>query len=223
MGAILSSLMISCTSTTVSLDYQPDLQQGVPGPKTLVVGRFTDERKENEFYLGRVKTPVGTTVENLTTRVPIKQVVRNAFSHGLSARGMLMHTNGATHMLTGEILEFYADQVVRPAAEVRLRVSLVDTRTGEVVYRRTYEAVRSGPPFVPGSGNPVPLLNDLASRVLQDVVDEAIDDPQMRRRLIPKHSAPPPPPSYSAPGYNPPPSRPSYRDSYRQGGGDDFL
>lgn len=207
IGVLASTFMVSCATTAISLDYQPGLNQGVPGPKTVVVGRFIDSRGEDEYYLGRVKTPLGTTVENISTRVPIKQVVRNAFSHGLSSRGMLSSNSGASHMLTGEILDFYCDQVVRPAAEIRIRVNLVDTTSGEVVYRRVYESSRSGGSFVPGSGSPVPVLNELASRVLQDVVDEAVDDSGMRHRLR-RPSSTPAPSSYDDRGYR--------QDSYRR-------
>lgn len=179
----LTIFLVSCGTTEVSLDYQPTLNQPMSGPRMVSVGRFTDARGEDEFYLGSVRTPIGTHLETVTTKVPVSQVVRNAFSHALSVRQMLAPQSNASYVLTGEILEFYCNQVVRPAAGARIRVSLVNAETGEIVFKRIYEAERGSGAYIPGSGSPVPQLNELASRVLQDAVDNALDDSALRSRI----------------------------------------
>lgn len=180
---VTAGLLSSCGSTaSVSLDYQP-VGKPITGPSKIAVGRFIDHRRVGAYYLGSVKTPIGTTMETITTRVPVEQVVRNAFAHGLKTRSMLTSQSGAEFVLTGEILEFSADQLVRPGAYARIRVNLVREGSGQVVFSRVYQGERVGSAYVPGSGSPVPTLQEIASRTLQDAVDKALDDPAMRARL----------------------------------------
>ncbi len=173
----------SCSSTSVSLEYQPSLGQNIPGPRKVAVGRFADLRREGGRALGAVKTPVGTPMEYITTNVPVDQVVRNAFAHGLSSRRMLVSEAGAPFMLTGEVLQLYTDQVIRPAAYATIRVNLVRTNSGRIVFSRVYRAEQEGKAYLPGSGSPVPMLRELASRALQHTVDSALDDAGFRVRL----------------------------------------
>jgi hypothetical protein len=177
----------SCSTSTVSLDYQPALGQNIPGPRKVSVGRFADMRHENEFYLGDVRTPIGTPLERIASRVPVHEVVRNAFSHGLSSRGMLAGA-GAPYVLTGEILDLHGDQVVRPAGYASIRVNVVRSSTGQIVFSRTYSGERESKIYRPGSGSPVPAIRELISRALQDAVDHALDDRALRDRLNPDSS-----------------------------------
>lgn len=178
----ITALLPSCRTTSVSLDYQPTLGQGLPGPRKIAVGRFADMRHETAYYLGEVRTPIGTPLERITSRVPVDEVVRNAFSHGLSSRGMLMGT-GAPYVMSGEILDLYGDQVVRPAGYARIRVNVVRASSGQIVFSRIYSGERVSDIYRPGSGSPVPAIRELISRALQDVVDRALDDRSMRDRL----------------------------------------
>ncbi|TLD70605.1 hypothetical protein FEM03_12885 [Phragmitibacter flavus] len=182
-AAAFAALLSSCGSTsTITLDYQPT-GQTITGPRKVAVGRFIDHRRVGSYHLGAVRTPIGTTMEELTTRVPVEQVVRNAFAHGLSSRRMLTEQNGAQFILTGEILEFAADQLVRPGAYAKVRVNLVREGSGQIIFSRVYTGERAGSAYLPGSGSPVPALQEMASRALQDTVDKALDDPSLRSRL----------------------------------------
>jgi hypothetical protein len=180
----IAMMLASCSTSTVSLDYQPRLGQNIPGPRRISVGRFADTRGENEYYLGEVRTPIGTPLERIASRVPVHEVVRNAFSHGLSSRGMLAGA-GAPYVMTGEILDLHGDQVVRPAGYAKIRVNVVRSSSGQIIYSRTYSGERESKIYRPGSGSPVPAIRELISRALQDAVDRALDDRALRDRLSP--------------------------------------
>ncbi len=173
----------ACTFSQVSLDYQPSLAQVVKGRPILAVGPFVNSRGESSHYLGVVKTPVGTPLEYIQTRTPVEEIVRNAYSHACSARGMLTSRSKAAYIVTGEVLEMSCQQLVRPYAYVRLRMNVVKASTGEMIFTRTYAGERQSAAYRPGSGSPVPVLRDLASRALQDAVDRALDDPEFRGRI----------------------------------------
>jgi hypothetical protein len=180
---VLAMLLSACTYSQISLDYQPTLAQVVKGRPVLSVGRFLDSRGEDPYFLGVVRTPIGTPLEYIRTRSPVETVVRNAFTHACNARGMLTSTSGATYAVTGEVLELSCQQLVRPYSYARLRMNVVRASTGELVFTRTYAGERQSAAYRPGSGSPVPVLRELASRALQDAVDRAMDDPEFRRRI----------------------------------------
>lgn len=176
-------LLSSCAATQVSLDYQPSAAQIIRGAPIMSVGRFANARREDSFYLGVVRTPIGTPVEFIQTRTPIEEIVHNAFSHACSARGMLTSPSKAKYVITGEVLDLYAQQLVRPYGYARIRVNVVRGSTGHIVFSRVYAGERQNPAYRPGSGSPVPGLRELVSRALQDAVDRAMDDPEMRGRI----------------------------------------
>jgi hypothetical protein len=183
LGAGMALILAACSSTPVSLDYQPGLSQGPVGPRRVAAGRFADLRNDHPYYLGTVKTPIGTPIENIMANVPVAELVRNAFAHGLSARKMLVSHTTAPYMITGEILELRCDQVVRPAAYVKIRVNVVRSGGGQVLFSRVYSGEREMGAYMPGSGSPIPVLRELMSRALQDVIDRALDDSALRSRL----------------------------------------
>lgn len=175
-------LATCATTSTISLDYQAP-GQTITGPRKVAAGRFIDHRQVDPYYIGTVRTPIGTPIEQISTRIPVEQVVRNAFAHALGARNMLSSQDRAEFIITGEILDLYTDQVVRPGAYAKIRVNLVREGSGQILFSRIYEGQRSGSAYLPGSGSPVANLRELASRALQDAVDRALDDPSMRSRI----------------------------------------
>lgn len=152
------------------------------GPSQFGVGSFVNLRKEGSYFLGTVRMPVGVPVENVETRTPVEGIVANAFAHALDARGML--SNNPNYVVTGEVLELYCQQIVNPYGYARLRVNIVKAGSGQVVFSRIYTGERQSTAYRPGSGSPVPLLRELVSRALQDAVDAALDDREMRSRVL---------------------------------------
>lgn len=180
---VLAVLLSACTISQVSLDYQPSLAQVVKGRPVFTVGRFVNSRGVDSMYLGVVRTPLGTPLEYIQSRSPIEEIVRNAFTHACSARGMLTTRSKSEYVITGEVLEFSCQQLVHPYAYARIRMNLVKASTGELIFTRAYAGERQSAAYRPGSGSPVPVLRELGSRALQDAVDRALDDPEFRGRI----------------------------------------
>lgn len=180
----IALLMASCTSSTpVSLDYQPNLIRIVNGPQVASAGRFANMRGMETYRLGTIRTPIGTPLEDVVTKIPVEEVVRNSFAYGLSARHMLAGQGSATYVITGEVLDLYCQQIVHPAAYCKIRVNVIKTGSGQVVFSRIYQAEREARAYVPFTGSPVPQLRELTSRALQDVVDHALDDAALRASM----------------------------------------
>jgi hypothetical protein len=173
--------LVQCTSSQVSLDYEPHPGQMLPGPPTFGVGPFQNGRGEASNLLGTVRTPLGTPIERVYTSVPVESMVSNAFGHALGARGMLA-TSNPRHIVSGEVMDLHCQQIVHPHGYARLRVNVTNATTGQIIFSKVYEGQRQSRAYRPGSGNPVPLLTNLTSRALQDAVDRALDDPEFRNR-----------------------------------------
>jgi hypothetical protein len=73
--------------------------------------------------------------------------------------------------------------LVHPYGYARIRVNVVESASGAVVYSKVYEGERQSNAYRPGSGSPVPILRELTSRALQEAVDRALDDANMRQIL----------------------------------------
>jgi hypothetical protein len=174
----------SCTTTSqVSLDYVPGSGRIVQGTTEFTTQPFVDRRDVGPNELGTVRTQIGTPIENLQTRIPVAQIVTNAFGHALQSRRMLSAKSAARYMITGEVLDLHCKLLVRPYGYAKLRVNVIEAGTGRIVHSGIYEGERQSTAYIPGSGTPVPMLSDLASGALQDAVDQALDDPSMRAQI----------------------------------------
>ncbi|SKA99648.1 hypothetical protein SAMN02745166_02995 [Prosthecobacter debontii] len=181
---LAATALVSCSSTSqVSLDYSPDPGRVRPGQPEFATREFRDRRDMEPTDLGTVRTQIGTPLENVQTRVPVSQVVTNAFGYGLQARGMLTAPRSSRYIVTGEVLDLYCQMLVRPYGYARVRVTVLESASGQIIHSKVYTGERSSGMYVPGSGSPVPLLRDLVSGALQDAVDRALDDSEMRGRL----------------------------------------
>lgn len=176
--------LVSCTTTSeVSLDYVPGPGHVQPGAAEFATRPFVDRRDMGPIELGTVRTQLGTPVENVQTKIPVANVVTNAFGYGLQTRGMLASRSSARFIITGEVLDLHCKQIVRPYGYAKVRVNVVEADSGRIIHTAVYEGERQSPPYIPGSGTPVPVLRDLTSGALQDAVDRALDDPAMRGRI----------------------------------------
>lgn len=183
-AALGSLLLASCATTSqISLDYASGIGHILPGPPEFATQAFTDRRGVGAYDLGTVRTQIGTPVEHVQSRVPVADMVTNAFGYALQGRGMLAQRAGSRFIVTGEVLDLQCKLLVHPYGYARLRVTVLDSGSGRVLHRGVYEGERQSGAYVPGSGSPVPLLQSLTSGALQDAVDRALDDPDMRARI----------------------------------------
>jgi len=182
-AAAVLGLSACTTSSVISLDYVPHPGRVLRGSPDFSLGVFNDKRGVPPQTLGSVRMPIGMKVDTLQTRLPISDIVRNAFGHGLEARGMLAPDSRGRYNITGEIQDLRSQLLVHPYGYARIRVNVTDTSSGRVLFSKVYQGERQSNAYRPGSGSPVPVLRDLTSRALQDAVDCALDDTDLRQRI----------------------------------------
>lgn len=184
LGAAACFSLSSCSnSSVVSLDYVPRPGRMLRGAPDFAVGQFKDKRGEQPQTLGHVRLPIGPAVDTIQTRLPVSDVVRNAFGYALESRGMLATEVKGRFILTGEIQDLRSQLLVHPYGYARIRVNVVEATSGRVIFTKVYEGERQGNAYRPGSGSPVPVLRELTSRALQEAVDRALDDTTMRQQI----------------------------------------
>ena len=182
-GFVVSLAASSCTNTsTVTLDYVP-VPGVLRGQPQFSVGAFANKRGIDSHTLGSVRLPVGVPVDTLQSSVPVETVVANSVAHALHARGMLTDGSQASYLITGDVLNLDAQLLVHPYAYVKIRMNVVEMGSGRVLFSKLYTGERQSNAYVPRSGSPVPILQELTSRALQDAVDQAVDDPALRSQL----------------------------------------
>lgn len=174
----------ACSNTSVvTLSYVPRAGRVVKGAPEFAVTAFRDLRRVPPQEIGTVRLPVGPKVDTIQTRVPVSTIVSNAFAYALEVRGMAAADKQARYRVTGDVLDLRAQLLVHPYGYARLRVNILDAASGQTVFTQIYEGERQSTAYRPGSGSPIPVLQELTSRALQDAVDKALDDPLMRQRL----------------------------------------
>lgn len=183
LSAAVLSLSACSNSSVISLDYVPQPSQMVRGAPDFSVGQFNDKRGVQAQTLGHVRMPIGPAVDTLQTRLPISDIVANAFAYALEARGMLSEASKGRFIIQGEVQDLRSQLLVHPYGYARIRVNVVEAASGAVVYSKIYEGERQSNAYRPGSGSPVPILRELTSRALQEAVDRALDDANMRQIL----------------------------------------
>jgi len=152
-----------------------------PGATEFSTQPFVDRRDMGPMELGTVRTQIGTPIEKVLTKVPVTNVVTNAFAYGLESRGMLASRSSARFIITGEVLDLRCQLLVHPYGYAKVRVNVLEADSGRIIHSAIYEGERQSAAYMPGTGTPVPMLRDLTSGALQDAVDRALDDPAMRK------------------------------------------
>ena len=175
----------ACQTYQVPITYA-DPATVIPGPRTVDLGRFIDARDERDGRgrtLGSIKNEVGIPIKKLTTRKPVAQLVHNAVGYGLKARGMLVDTGKGRYLLGGTITEFYAHQFTSQESGCRIRFQVFRRGNPKPIFTRAYRSQRNRRTAKVSYFSSVDEVADVCSAALQDVIDQALDDPDLRRIL----------------------------------------
>ena len=185
LGALLGALAVilsSCQTYQVPITYAAP-ETVIPGPAQVDLGRFTDARDGTGITLGSIKNEVGVPIKKLTTRKPVAEIVHNAVGYGLKVRGMLVDKGKGRYIIGGTISEFYAHQFASQESGCTIHFQVFRRGASKPIFAKTYRAQRNRrTPKVSYFGN-VDEVADVSSAALQDVIDQALDDPALRRVL----------------------------------------
>ena len=195
-GAIETALVVlavlllgGCTTTTVDLPYDTSVvasQPAVAATNSVKILSVSDSRKHDPYWLGAIRGGFGNPLKTLNTEVPVKDVVENAFTSALKARGLLASTGG-DYGLEVVVNQFDCNQFLRREAHVRLHVSMVVFASGQQIYAKDIRVDKvTGSMITLDAGifADVEDLRKVANQALQEAVDKVLDDPQFIKSLM---------------------------------------
>jgi uncharacterized lipoprotein YajG len=176
-------LLAACGTTATQLHYAPTVAVA-PGGGRAVVGPVTDQRGETDpNWLGAVRGGFGNPLKVLRGDQPAAAMVRQAFSDGLQARGMLASSAAGTRELRIVVRQLDVDRMARLEARVDLQVDVVDAR-GQSFYSDAVKLDRVQGSIIAldtGIFASTDALRDLLARTLSEAVDQLLDKPRFRQ------------------------------------------
>jgi len=189
IGIALAVLVLGgCSTNTVNISYDTAAVASPPAvaANSLKILSVSDGRKHGSHWLGAIRGGFGNPLKTLNTQVPVKDVVANAFTAALKARGFLASTGGDFGM-TVVINQFDCNQYIRREAHVRLHVSIVEFASAQQIYDKDIRIDKvTGSLFTFDAGifADVEDLRKVANQALQEAIDQALDDPQLTETLM---------------------------------------
>ena len=188
LTALVVLFLSGCSTNAVQLTYDTSAVASQPAAaaSSVEIMSVGDNRTHDPYWLGAIRGGFGNPLKTLTTDVPVSNVVKNAFTDALKARGLLASTSGVYGMQV-VINQFDCNQVARREAHVRLNVSMVELASGRQIYANDIQVDRvtgSVITFDAGIFATVEDLRKLANQALQGAVDQALDDPQLNEILM---------------------------------------
>jgi hypothetical protein len=175
------ALLGSCIHSQVSLDYQPRPAGSRSGGPLCAIGDVQDLRGMKPNVLGGVDPSRFGLGELITVKGAATDSVRGSFEHGLASRGMLAQERSPKVMLDVQIDEFLCRLTGKPYASAKVQVT-ARSAGGKVLYRAAYSASRQDSGYEREFGDAAFDLRNLASRALQDAVDQALDDERLHQQ-----------------------------------------
>ena len=186
---LLSALLLltACGENgPVRLPYAPTTAVPPGGSANVSVGPVTDGRgEEDPTWLGAVRGGYGNPLRVLHGERPAADLVRQALSDGLAARGMLAPAGRGTREIRATVVQLDVDRYHRIEARLDLRLA-VFSASGREVYQDEVKLDHVTGSIVSldtGVFADPAELRALLTRTLSEAVDQLLDKPGFRQAV----------------------------------------
>lgn len=188
---VCACALAACSTTHGGLAYTPSrslVRETPTAAVSVTAGRFADQRgNDDKQWIGAIRNGWGIPIKNVDVTPSVSAVVQEAFATGLRARGFA--TNGGTaYRISGIVKRLDANQLVRLDANAKVEVDVFKVSTGQEVFSHTYSAHNlEGSLFTLHAGyfGSETKLRALAQKTLDEAVNEALDDNNLRNAIRP--------------------------------------
>lgn len=187
LPVVIAVTLSACGTTATGLKYSASAEQPPRASVSLQpvkVGAFQDQREGDKKWLGVIRGGFGNHLKTLEADRPVDEMVKAAFEDGLRARKVTVAPN-PQGLLSGKITKLYADQLVRREGFAEMELTITDPQ-GVRRFSKSYATNRvEGSPVTLATGvlASIDELRDVLERTLSDLVDKALDDPELRSAL----------------------------------------
>lgn len=182
-------LVSACSTNKVHLNYvSPNIVSSDGANAAISSVIVQDSRGTAADWLGAIRGGFGNRLKTLLTEKPVREIVENAYSSGLEARGFLEKSGSGKLELTVDIIKFDCSQYVRREAHATFLVSLIDLESAQNVHSKAVQVDLTSGSIVAldvGIFGSVEQLRLLANDALQEAIDKTLDDPAFRSSLVP--------------------------------------
>jgi uncharacterized lipoprotein YajG len=170
----------ACSNTVASLHYTPDNPVRAASAPSIAAITATDQRKEAPARLATIMGGFGNPLKTLDTAKPVKDEVADAFTQGLSVRGLLAPNGQAPYRLALTVRKFDADMIIGRTARTDLTMIALD-RSDHTVFTDSVSDSQSDMKFFDtGVFADINDLRDLSQTVLNRTIDRMLDNPGFR-------------------------------------------
>ncbi|RKK04877.1 hypothetical protein EBE87_10325 [Pseudoroseomonas wenyumeiae] len=148
---------------------------------------MTDQRqdgRENPYWIGTIRDGFGIPMKRLEASTPATEVVRQAYTDALAARGMLAPA-APRYLLNVTILQFDANQYSRREATAEFMVTLTTSSNAPVLTarERAYQVGGSMITLSKGIFGSVEDLRGIALSTMSQAIDRILDKPEFAAAL----------------------------------------
>jgi len=180
--SLIAVLAVTACNTVAGVSYAPTGNVVAVASPEIASVAVTDQRKEAPTRLATIMGGFGNPLKTLDTPTPVKDVVADAFTQGLQARGMLA-SREAPFRIFVTLRKFDADMIVGRTARIDLTMQVAN-QSGRVVFQRdAADSVSDMKLLQTGVFASIDDLRVLSQTVLDRTVDKLLDDPSFRSAI----------------------------------------
>jgi uncharacterized lipoprotein YajG len=182
MLRLIAVLAVTACNTVSGVGYTPTGNVVAVSSPQIASVAVTDQRKEAPTRLATIMGGFGNPLKTLDTPKPVKDVVADAFTQGLQARGMLA-SSAAPFRIFVTLRKFDADMLIGRTARIDLTMQVAN-QSGRIVFQRDVtDSVSDTKILQTGVFASIDDLRVLSQTVLGRTVDKLLDDPSFRSAI----------------------------------------
>ena len=189
--ALLGSLLLmGCAFTSASLPVSYDESHATRGPISrtdhgpIMVSQFSDLRKDQE-RIGYKRNGFGQKTADITTDVPVSDIVRDGLVKALKANGQTLVENNERIRIDGQVTEFWFDidinfWTVKSMGSVSATLQFIDLNTNQTFHTNDYIGNYELESMAAGLEGAWTNAMELA---LENMIDSIMTDSELARKL----------------------------------------
>lgn len=189
VASLSIAFLAGCAFTDASLSVAYDEAHASKGPISredhgpIRVSEFADSRRDKK-RIGYKRNGFGQKTADITTEVPVTDIVRDALSKALEANGQTLANTDDRIQINGEVTEFWfeADMnfwTVKFMGSVAADMEFIDSTTGQTFHSERY----LGHYEVETAGGLEGTWTDVMNLALEKMIDAIMKDGDLAKKV----------------------------------------
>lgn len=173
----LTGLLSGCSSHMMDIKYKPSYKPEKNNiSEKIYVDEVADSRGTAPNWLGAIRGGFGNPLKKLYTNNDTSIVVKKEFEDALKARNLLGTASTSQYKINVRIMKFDTSYFFNKEAHAHLDISLLDQKTGEEIFNKTYKNDNTKPGRGAGIFGDADSLSSFANDTLDETIDNFFND-----------------------------------------------